>query len=295
MRLRSAKTLMQHPQADETNWLDGEDPFEGPHRYRTVWISDLHMGTPACNAEGLLEFLKTFRCDKLYLVGDFIDLWALRRSVHWRQSFNDVLQKLLRRARKGTQIVYIPGNHDEFVTNILGRYGNIRICENDLHETLDGRRLMVLHGHEFDGIIRHMKWLALAGDVGYHALLILNRHFNRLRARLGYDYWSLSAFVKGKVKNAVNFVSRFEKAVVKYARLHAADGVVCGHIHTAAIKRFRDIEYYNTGDWVESHTALVEHYDGTIELVHWRRTAHASSARSREVPAPAGILAFADR
>jgi UDP-2,3-diacylglucosamine pyrophosphatase LpxH len=247
-------------------------------KVRTVWISDLHLGTTACNAEGVLEFLKSVDCETLYVVGDFVDVWSLRRMPYWRQGFNDVIQKLLRRARKGTRVILIPGNHDAFALNLIGAYGNIRVVEQDIHQTADGRRLMVMHGHEFDGIIRHAPLLSMLGDLGYHLLIFLNRYLNRVREWFGKDYWSLSAYVKSKVKDAVKFVGSYEKAVVKYAHLHAADGIVNGHIHTPCIKPIGDIMYYNTGDWVESNSAIVEHHDGRMELIYWHEMVRTGGA-----------------
>jgi UDP-2,3-diacylglucosamine pyrophosphatase LpxH len=234
--------------------------------YKTVWMSDLHLGTPACNAEGILEFLRNHECDRLYLVGDIVDLWQLRKNRHWPQAHNDVVQKILRKARKGTEVIYIPGNHDEFVASFLGFYGNVMVKSRDVYTTLTGRRLLVMHGHEFDMVTLHARWLALLGDIGYTLLLKANRPINFIRRLCGWDYWSLSAAIKHRVKNAVSFISDFEDAVSHFAATHRADGIVCGHIHTPAIRRIRQVDYYNCGDWVESSTALVEHRDGTLEL-----------------------------
>ncbi|MEI6084363.1 MAG: UDP-2,3-diacylglucosamine diphosphatase [Verrucomicrobiota bacterium] len=247
-------------------------------RYRTVWLSDLHLGTRGCDALGLLEFLRQNEFDRLYLVGDVIDLWRLRREHYWPQSHNDVVQKLLRKARKGSDVVLIPGNHDEFVTNFIGIFGNIVIKRQDVYESVDGRRLLVMHGHEFDAVTTHAKWMAYLGDIGYGLLLRLNRPLNLFRSRLGMQYWSLSAYAKSRVKNAVSYISNFEDAVAHYAKLNHADGIICGHIHTPAIKPLRGITYYNTGDWVESSTALVEHLDGRMELVRWRDRPETNAA-----------------
>ncbi len=237
---------------------------------KTIWISDLHLGTRHCDAEGVLEFLKSHECERLYLVGDIVDLWHLRRNRYWPQAHNDVIQKLLRKARKGTDVIWIPGNHDEFCAHFAGIYGNVVIKTHDIHHTADGRQLLVLHGHEFDTVITHAKWLAYLGDFGYTALLKANVPLNFIRNHLGLNYWSLSAYVKGRVKEAVSFIGRFQEAVAHFAELHHTDGVVCGHIHTPAVTTARGIAYYNCGDWVESSTALVEDYDGRIELVRWR-------------------------
>lgn len=238
-------------------------------RYRTIWISDLHLGTRHCQASALLDFLKRHDSERLYLVGDVIDFWQLRRNRYWPQEHNDVIQKLLRKARKGAQVVWVPGNHDGFCAGFVGMYGNVVVKRRDVHVTADGRRLLVMHGHEFDTVITNARWLAHLGDVGYTLLLTINGPVNFVRSRLGLEYWSLSAWIKGRVKEAVKFVSRFEDAVVRYAVKHNADGIVCGHIHTPAIAAVRDVAYYNCGDWVESGTALVEHFDGRMELVRW--------------------------
>ena len=241
-------------------------------RYKTVWISDLHLGTRGCDAHGLLDFLRQADFERLYLVGDVIDLWHLKKNHYWPQEHNDVVQKILRKARKGAEIIVIPGNHDEFCGNFLGTYGNVTIKTHDVYTTIAGQRLLVVHGHEFDSVTKHARWLAYLGDVGYTLLLRMNQPLNSVRRRLGWGYWSLSAYAKSKVKNAVKFISQFEDAVVRYAQLHHADGIVCGHIHTPALKQIRDLAYYNTGDWVESSTALVEHFDGSIRLLRWGET-----------------------
>jgi UDP-2,3-diacylglucosamine pyrophosphatase LpxH len=248
-------------------------------RYRTIWISDLHLGTRHCDAESVLDFLKTHDCEQLYLVGDIVDLWHLRRQHYWPQSHNDVIQKILRKARKGTRITVIPGNHDEFLARFTAAYGNVFVKARDLHTTADGRRLLVMHGHEFDTVILHAKWLAYLGDAGYRLLLAANRPINFFRTRMGLSYWSLSAYAKRRVKGAVNFIGRFESALVHFALQHQADGIVCGHIHTPAIASLRDIAYYNCGDWIESRTALAEHFDGRMELLRWS----ASPARERQL------------
>ena len=238
--------------------------------YKTVWISDLHLGTGGCDASGLLDFLRQTDFENLYLVGDVVDIWHLKKDHYWPQTHNDVVQKILRKARKGANVVVIPGNHDAFCRNVLGSYGNISIRTHAVYTTTKGQRLLVLHGHEFDTIAKHARWLEYLGDAGYTALLKINQPLNAIRRCLGLSHWSLSAYVKSKVKNAVKFISRFEDAVVHYAQRYATDGVICGHIHTPAIKLIRGVAYYNVGDWVESSTALVEDFDGRMELVHWR-------------------------
>jgi UDP-2,3-diacylglucosamine pyrophosphatase LpxH len=236
-------------------------------RYRTGWISDIHLGSRGSKAEALLEFLREYEFEKLYIVGDFIDVWALRRGIYWPQAHNDVIQKILRAGRKGTQVIYIPGNHDEFVAGFFGHFGAVDIKPRDIHTTADGRRLLVIHGHELDTVIQNIKWLAFVGDVGYQLLLKLNHPVNSIRRRLGLGYWSLSAYVKKSVKNAVSFIGAFEQAIVQYARRDHVEGVVCGHIHTPIIRTIEDTAYYNSGDWVESLSALVEDFNGHIELI----------------------------
>ncbi len=250
--------------------------------YKTVWLSDLHLGTRGCDAEGILAFLRQHNCERLYLVGDIIDLWQLRKNRYWPQSHNDVIQKILRKARKGTEVIYIPGNHDEFAAQFLGFYGNVLVKSRDVYTTVTGRRLLVMHGHEFDTITLNARWLAVLGDVGYTLLLHANRPVNFARRLLGWEYWSLSACIKRRVKNAVNFISDFEEVVSHYAAAHQVDGIVCGHIHTPAIKRVRQVDYYNCGDWVESRTALVEDADGKIALV-------GATARFAFGSVPAGV------
>jgi UDP-2,3-diacylglucosamine pyrophosphatase LpxH len=237
--------------------------------YRTVWISDVHLGTRGSQAARLLEFLRASECETLYIVGDFVDVWSLKRGIYWPQHHNDVIQKVLRAGRKGTRVVYIPGNHDEFVGGFLGDYGAVSVQSRAVHETADGRRLLVIHGHELDAVVQNSKWLAHVGDIGYSILLRLNAPLNWVRRLMGLGCWSLSAAAKRSVKNAVNYIGAFEDAVVRLAKLEGRiDGVVCGHIHTPCIRQIRDLTYYNSGDWVESLSALVEHADGSIELLH---------------------------
>ncbi len=246
-------------------WHDDES-----FRVRSVWISDLHLGTPGCQAAALLDFLRRVDCDTLFLVGDIIDGWQLRRSWYWPQAHNDVVQKLLRKARKGTRVIFIPGNHDEFARKYLEHnFGGIDVAEEWIHTTADGRRLWITHGDLFDGVVQCARWLAYVGDSLYEFTLKLNRHFNRLRARLGLPYWSLSKYLKHKVKRAVSYVGDFERAVAREARKRQVHGVVCGHIHHAEMREIDGILYANDGDWVESLTALVEHADGRLEIVDW--------------------------
>lgn len=253
-------------------------------RYRAVWISDLHLGTPGCQADALLDFLKHVECDHLFLVGDIIDGWQLRRSWYWPQAHNDVVQKLLRKARKGTRVIFIPGNHDEFARRYVGHnFGGIDVAEDWVHETADGRKLWVMHGDLFDGVIQCAKWLAHVGDSLYEFTLKLNRYLNSLRARLGLPYWSLSKYLKLKVKRAVSYVGDFEHAVAREARKRGVQGVVCGHIHHAELRDIDGILYANDGDWVESLTALVEHADGQLEIVDWSCRLPGRAARVEAV------------
>jgi UDP-2,3-diacylglucosamine pyrophosphatase LpxH len=239
-------------------------------RYRSIWISDVHLGTRGCKAEFLLDFLKHTESEYLYLVGDIFDGWRLKRSWHWPQSHNDVVQKLLRKARKGTRLIYVPGNHDEILRDYLGlHFGGVEVVREAVHVTASGRRLLVIHGDQFDGIVQHAKWLALLGDWAYDWAIIVNHWFNIARRRLNLGYWSLSAYLKTQVKNAVKFIENYEQAMIAEARRRGLDGVVCGHIHKAEVAAVGDLLYCNDGDWVESCTALVEHGDGRLEIVEW--------------------------
>ena len=254
-----------------------------PRRYRTGWISDTHLGTRGCNATALLDFLRENDFETLYVVGDLIDIWSLRREIYWPQQHNDVIQKILRKARKGTRVIYIPGNHDELVTSFVGAYGNIDIKENAVHVTACGERILIIHGHELDAVVQNVKWLAFVGDVGYQFLLSLNPVINFVRRRFGLGYWSLSAYAKRRVKDAVSFIGKFEAAVAHYAERYHVDAVLCGHIHSPAIREFGKVTYYNCGDWVESCSALVEGADGAISLVNYDPFVASASAASGNV------------
>ncbi|WP_332776209.1 UDP-2,3-diacylglucosamine diphosphatase [Polaromonas sp.] len=264
---------------------DAHDDESLRKRYRTIFISDLHLGTPGCQASALLDFLKAHPSDYLYLVGDIVDGWQLRRKWYWPQSHNDVVQKLLRRARKGCRIIYVPGNHDEFAREFIGnQFGGIEVIDEAVHNTADGRKLWIIHGDYFDAVVQCAKWLAYVGDNLYEFTLKLNRYLNSLRARMGLPYWSLSAYLKQKVKKALNYVTDFEVAVASEARRRGYQGVVCGHIHRAEMREINGTLYCNDGDWVESRTALVEHFDGRLELLHWAPT-HETQGRGH-VSAP---------
>ena len=245
---------------------------EQPKRYRALFLSDIHLGTRGCQAEKLLDFLRHHEADTVYLVGDIVDGWALRSSWYWPQSHNDVVQKLLRQARKGARLVYIPGNHDEFLRDYYGtHFGGIEVVESAIHTTAGGKRLLVVHGDMFDLVVTQARWLALLGDKAYELALAANRIFNGLRRVFGAPYWSLSKWAKHKVKNAVNFIGAFEKALATEAKKHNADGVICGHIHTPAIHDDFGLRYINCGDWVESCTAVGETPDGQFEIITWIR------------------------
>lgn len=247
---------------------------------RTVWISDVHLGTPGCQAQRLLDFLRHVECDTLFLVGDIVDGWQLRRQWYWPQSHNDVVQKVLRKARKGTKVIFVPGNHDEFARRYANdNFGGVEVALDWIHQTADGRKLWVVHGDLFDGVIQCARWLAYVGDWAYTMTLRLNRHVNSLRARIGLPYWSLSSYLKLKVKRAVNYVNDFESALAREARRLGVDGVVCGHIHHAELRVIDGVLYANDGDWVESLTALVEHTDGRLEIVDWLGRAASCETR----------------
>ena len=270
-----------------------EPSDEQRRRYRTIWISDVHLGTKGCNAELLIDFLDSTDSETMYLVGDIIDGWRLKKKLYWPASHNDIVWRILKRAKRGTRIVYIPGNHDEMVRQFAGlNFGGVEIQRAAVHETADGRRLLVLHGDEFDAIMLAHRWLAVVGDALYELLMVLSGWINAVRRRIGLPYWSLSKMAKHKVKNAVEFISRYEEVVTRAAAARRVDGVVCGHIHTAEIKEFEAVSYYNDGDWVEGCTALVEHFDGRMEVLNWpeeiaRREALAALAVSGEAMARA--------
>ena len=254
-------------------------------RYRAIWISDVHLGTRGCNADLLIDFLDSVDSDRMYLVGDIIDGWRLRKTWYWPTKHNDIVWRLLKRARRGTDVVYIPGNHDEAFRQFVGlNFGGIEIRRTAIHDTADGRRLLVCHGDEFDAVVLYARWLALLGDAAYVTMMKLNWLVNKARHGLGLPYWSLSKHAKHKVKNAVEFIGRFEEVVAKAADSRGLDGVVCGHIHTAEMREIDGIEYYNDGDWVEGCNALVEHFDGRMEILNW---SDIVAERDKPVPLPA--------
>ena len=272
-------TPYRHPQPPSLFSVDPKDlpdetlaeiPEAEVRHYRAIWISDIHLGTSGCKADFLLDFLRVNESDQLYLVGDIVDGWQLKRGWYWKQSHNDVVQKVLRKARKGTKVTYIVGNHDEVLREFLGlRFGEILIENVAVHELRDGRRLWVTHGDLFDGVIQYAKWLAYLGDTAYTMALKVNDHFNYLRHKMGMSYWSLSQYLKHRVKNAVSFITAFEEALTTEARRRGYDGVVCGHIHRPEIREIDGTLYCNDGDWVESLSALVETHEGELKLVYW--------------------------
>jgi len=240
-------------------------------QYRSVFISDAHLGTKMSQPEKLLEFLKTFECEKLYLVGDIIDGWALQKSFYWPQQHNDVIQKIMRKARKDTQIVYLPGNHDEFLRSFGDhQFGNISLTDTCIHHGVDGKKYIVLHGDQFDVVINKMKWLSHFGSWAYDMLIYVNIAVVKIRNLLNLPHWSLSAWAKYKVKKAVNFIGKYEENLVSYAKIKNVDGIICGHIHHPNIRDIDGSTYINCGDWVETCSAVVEHLDGRMELVIWK-------------------------
>ncbi|WP_377289024.1 UDP-2,3-diacylglucosamine diphosphatase [Rhizobium sp. SG2393] len=256
--------------------MSGKNAIPEPRKFRTLFISDVHLGSKAARTDYLLDFLRHHEAETIILVGDIIDGWRLKRSWYWPQGCNDVVQKLLRKARKGARIIYIPGNHDEFLRDFPGtHFGGIEVADRHMHTAADGRRYLVLHGDQFDVVVRNARLLAYLGDWAYDAAIAINVVLAAIRRRLGLGYWSFSAWAKLQVKHAVNFIGEFQTVVADEAREAGADGVICGHIHHAVIADIEGIRYINTGDWVESCTAVVEHMDGTMELLTWQQAGAA--------------------
>ncbi|HEU4986681.1 MAG TPA: UDP-2,3-diacylglucosamine diphosphatase [Rhizobiaceae bacterium] len=257
-----------------------------PRTYRTLFISDVHLGSKPAKAEYLIDFLRHHEAEQIYLVGDIVDGWRLRRSWHWPQLHNDVVQKLLRKARKGAKVTYLAGNHDEFLRPFQGvHFGGIVVADKAIHETADGKRFLVIHGDQFDSVVNSARWAAYLGDKAYDAAIVINRIVAKLRRWAGLPYWSFSSWAKVNVKKAVNFISAFQDMLAEEARRQNVDGVICGHIHHAAIEDMNGIRYMNTGDWVESCTALVEHFDGSFEIIRWTHPA----PRAVPLPQPASF------
>ena len=264
--------------------MDGTD---AKRRYRTVFISDTHLGTRGCRADFLVQFLRSIECERLFLVGDILDGWRLRRSWYWDDDHDEAIRLVLRMARTGTVVTYIPGNHDEALRDWIGlEVAGVEVAREAVHRAADGRRFLVIHGDEFDGVIRYAKVIAHLGDWAYDLALFLNRWFNVVRRRLGYQYWSLSQWLKRQVKEAVKAIDRFEVALAQEARRRGLEGVVCGHIHHAEMREVQGVLYMNDGDWVESCTALVEHADGRFELVDWARENRLSFFRGDAARVP---------
>lgn len=293
MLVDEAETLkapMKNPAVRMPDWLNGTEPraFRPKQRYRTVWISDVHLGTRGCNAALLVDFLRSIEPETLYLVGDIIDGWRLRRGWYWPDAHNEVVRRVLKMAHRGTRVVLIAGNHDEMLRDYVGlTLGGVQLADEAVHVTADGRRLLVTHGDAFDGVVLYARWLAFLGDKAYGVLLRANILSNAVRRRLKMPYWSLSAHLKRKVKNAVQYVCSFEEAVAREATERGFDGIVCGHIHCAEIREIGDITYYNDGDWVESCTALSEDADGTIRIIDWALETARAGAPPRAALAPA--------
>lgn len=242
-----------------------------PRRFRSMFLSDIHLGSKPAKAEYLIDFLRHHEADTIYLVGDIVDGWRLRRSWHWPQLHNDVVQKLLRQARKGTRIIYIAGNHDEFLRGFQGtHFGGVVVADRAIHEGPDGRRYLVIHGDQFDAVVHSVRWLAYLGDKAYDVSIVLNRIIACGRRVMGLPYWSFSAWAKLRVKKAVKFISAFQKLLAQEARRSNVEGVICGHIHHPAIETIEGIRYINTGDWVENCSAVVEHEDGRFEILQWQ-------------------------
>ncbi len=248
---------------------------------RAIFISDIHLGTRACQADRLLDFLREHPSEYLYMVGDIIDFWSMSRGVYWTTAQNTVVQKVLRRARHGDKVVLIPGNHDEALREHDGTdFGGIQVRNEHIHTTAAGQRFLLIHGDEFDQVTRYHRWVAVLGDMAYNTLVRINTSLSWVRRRLGMSgYWSLAGYAKRKVKTAINFIVDFEDSVIRAVRERGLDGVICGHIHWAALRPMDGVTYINCGDWVDSCTAIVEHLDGSLELVEW---GNARPAQARQ-------------
>ncbi len=267
-----------------------------PVHHRTLFISDTHLGTPGCKAELLADFLRHNEADTLYLVGDIIDGWRIKRSWYWNDAHNHVIQEILRKARKGTRVIYVPGNHDEALRDYIGvTLAGVEVINEDIHRAADGKSYLVLHGDQFDGVVRYAKWLAHVGDWAYNFALAASGMLHNIRRTFGLSYWSLSAYLKHKVKNAVEYISNYEEAVAREARDRGVDGVVCGHIHHAEVRDMDGVTYMNDGDWVESCTALAEDMTGNFTILHWTRFAADVEAEKAEQEKALGLLPAPDQ
>src|SRR5258708_554829 len=238
--------------------------------YRAIWISDVHLGTRHSQVSTLLEFLRETECGHLYIVGDFVDGWQLRRKWFWTEDYNVLIQKLLRKNRKHTQVTLITGNHDEFLERFLGlNFGAVRLVERAVHEAADGKRYLVIHGHQFDGLAHFNRLLDRVGSALYDRILDINMWLNRIRRGMGFGYWSFASAVKMKAKSAVKYVTDYEDAMIQFARKTGMAGVICGHVHRPEIRPLGDVVYMNCGDWVENCTALVEDFEGRFSLIRF--------------------------
>lgn len=247
-----------------------KQPPKRPLKLRSVFISDVHLGCRSAGVQYLHDFLKQVDTDYLYLVGDIVDIWSLKRSFYWPQEHNNVLRLILSKAKQGTKVIYIPGNHDEMFREFVGHnFGKLQVRRNAVHTTADGRRILVLHGDEFDGAIKCAAWLGLVGHHAYEVILSLNRRVNWLRGKLGFPYWSLAAYLKHKAQSAVKYIDRFEHSAVQAAQRRGLDGVLCGHIHRPKLAEVDGLQYMNCGDWVESCTTIIEDHAGHMSLMHW--------------------------
>lgn len=240
-------------------------------KYKTIFMSDLHLGARVCQADAICDFLKDNTCERLYLVGDIVDGWRLGRKWYFPQSHVNVIRRVLTAAKRGTEVYYIAGNHDEAMRDFfpMENLGRIRFSNREDFVGVDGKRYLVVHGDMFDALMWDKKWLMHLGDAVYDLLIWLNIRFNIVRGWFGMKYWSLSKFLKANTKSALNYIHKYEEHVADYCKKKDYDGIICGHIHTAEIKEINGITYMNDGDWCESCTALVEHHDGTWEIIHW--------------------------
>jgi UDP-2,3-diacylglucosamine pyrophosphatase LpxH len=269
-------------------WFDKPEPrsFQPKMKLRTVWVSDIHLGTAGCQADLLCDFLHSIECETLYLVGDIVDGWRLRKGWYWPDQHNEVIRRVLKMAHRGTRVIYIPGNHDEMFRDYAGlSFGGVEVQLEAIHTTADGRNLLVTHGDAFDGIVLYARWLAFLGDQAYTLLLKANIILNAIRRKFNMPYWSLSSYLKMRVKNAVQFIGKYEEVVAREAAQRGVEGVVCGHIHSAEIRQFGSITYYNDGDWVESCTALTEAKDGTMSIINWAENVRNRASKQAAVEA----------
>ena len=250
-------------------WEDGSAPAKKYH-FRSLFISDVHLGTKDCKAKELNTFLKQCKFDSLYLVGDIFDGWRMKSGVYWDANFNRVIRRILKLSKRGIAVYYITGNHDEFLRKYANTtLDNIHVLNRVTHVTAKNKRMLVIHGDQFEGFTHCGKCLKMIGDHGYEFLMFLNRTFNRFRAKYGYGYWSFSGFLKSHLSRAQTYILDYENAVAYGAKKQGFDGVICGHIHHPASKTIDGVEYHNTGDWVESCSAIAEEMDGTLRLIHW--------------------------